>query len=157
VRKSAKLRPKEVKEYTIFYQQVEICVREEHGEGQFADWLKVWDCRIEPFFSLDRKRFPDGYNTRSFESNEAGIDAAKCLYAVCVPYSSGDTFGRSEGNLAVAYITACVDKATEVMAYINKEGKHGNFASKYGVYAPWEGYFEHLGIAYIQVLVNIEK
>jgi hypothetical protein len=61
-----------------------------------------------------------------------------------VTYSSGDTFGRSSGNIAIAYITQDPAEAVKVKADLN-HGKNPSYDLKCPKnYNPWDGYFERV-------------
>ena len=65
----------------------------------------------------------------------------KDVYVVVVRYSSGDTFGNSNGHWHVEGAYTDKDKAFEVEAQINNE--------KYEGYKPWVGYFE--GLEHVEI------
>ena len=61
------------------------------------------------------------------------------VYVVIVRYSTGSTFGHSDGRGHIVGVYESEEKAKEVSEKINT----GKFKGKYG-YTPWTGYFERL-------------
>lgn len=99
---------------------------------------------VEDFFLLKR---PEGFGIDPVIVPD-WKDGTDTIHAVIVHYSTGDTFGRSEGCIDIPIAFVSVEEANKVAKEINcfdKKSKNEQFQdSKYGFFKSWTGYFEYL-------------
>jgi hypothetical protein len=88
-------------------------------------------------------------------------DDADAIYAVVVHYSTGDTFGRSEGCIDIPIAFVNLDEANKVAKEIDsfdyrteKNSKHQFQDEKYGFHKCWTGYFETLNGVEVKKLTS---
>lgn len=97
----------------------------------------------------------------TFELNSVRGDT---VYVVIAQYSTGNTFGRSEGELTVLDAFEDADKAHELKNALLAPAKKTNGLSEYErtvngkkYYMPWVGYFELLNDLSIHAVVVGEE
>lgn len=71
-----------------------------------------------------------------------GKTEPKKVFAVCVHYSTGDTFSHESGLLAIEGLYMSMDAASKVAQQIRD--------NTYKDYGAWQGYFESLEQVYVQ-------
>lgn len=122
---------------TILYDSHGYCIEPAEDSDEPYSWrgvdgktFEITSAHIHP----PKRGWPDGIDV-NFDP-EAHINAN--VYIVVVRYSTGDTFGRTDGewHLEGAYLDS--KKATEIADSINND-TYDNRSRK-----PWEGYFESL-------------
>lgn len=155
--------PVEDKRKELHFEVEERCNRDYHSGERFGSWERENSCSLK---KISRNRdFVNKWGHYSYKVPDE-VYNAQMLYAVIVTYSSGDSFGTSSGNFALAYVTENADEALKVKnaiegndkfensrrySFQDKEGndswdkvwKH-NPKSVNGVYSPWSGYFERI-------------
>jgi hypothetical protein len=135
--------PKKDERQSIYVETKSTCTHDYHDGKRFGDWEKTYSNKVEKI-----SRNKDLLNKWNFEEYKVPDEtyAASTLYLVVVTYSSGDSFGRSEGNTSVAYITENSGEALEIRDMINVGKKPSKDDQKYqhGGYAPWDGHFERV-------------
>lgn len=130
----------------LFVEETSSCVRDYHEGVQFGEWEQQYDNDVTKV-SRDSKLL-NRYNFTACKVPDEVYDASY-VYIVVVTYSTGDTFGNSSGNLAIAFITENPEEALKAKEVIETvEGgwtkewcKHPKSATSYPI---WEGYFEHV-------------
>lgn len=100
---------------------------------------------VEDYFLLSRPKGVFGFDSVEVPDWKEGTDT---IYAVVVSYSTGDTFGRCEGCLAIPIAFVDVKEANAIAKQIDQESKQGVDGDRfqdptYGFYKSWTGYFEH--------------
>jgi len=96
---------------------------------------------VEDYFLLSDGGF--GFDSVEVPDWKEGTDT---IYAVMVHYSTGDTFGRCEGCIAIPIAFVDLNEANAVAKKIDQESKNSDdrFSDPtYGFYKSWTGYFEH--------------
>lgn len=159
----------------LYFEISESCIRDYHDGKEWGEWATDY------VHSLDKvSRNKDLLNKWNFESHKVPDEVynATSVYVVVVTYDSGDTFGRSTGHLAIAFVTENADEAVACKNAILEQEEYKNehaysFRKKTGKlptwdnmfrkhpksvregYAPWNGYFEHItsvDIKFIQIM-----
>ena len=106
-----------------------------HSGERFGDWETHYDCSIS---GVTLK----GENL-SIYRDKIEVDFEPTLgqqiLIVSVTYSSGDTFGNSYGNLAIAGIYDSSEKAEEARRQVK------NQEAPFDGCKEWNGYFERMG------------
>ena len=117
----------------LFVTYDEYCAEVIEDDGEQYGWRHDrYEASIERVYA-DREEFSTPY----YESFEVECDEVpEKVYVVYARYSTGSTFGRSEGRLAIEGVYLTRDEAKAVVKSVND--------GKYKGYAPWEGYFETL-------------
>jgi hypothetical protein len=156
----------------LYFEINESVQRDYHSGEQFGEWETIKNCSLSKISR--NKGLLSKWNFYSYQVNDEVYNAQN-LYVVVVEYSSGDSFGRSEGNLAVAFVTEnsqeaieCRDAILENEAYEyenrysfrDKTGKKPMWDDKFRDhpksvckgYSPWRGYFEHVSGVSIEFL-----
>jgi hypothetical protein len=129
----------------------EVQLVHEHWDGeQYGDWSEEHAFRGSKV-SLENKGGQIGWVTDEIDTS---FDAkvGDWVYPVIVIYSTGNTFGRSDGNVVVAGIYNSPEKAQEVKQTIlrdSTQNPHGfgylEIPGEPQIYpGTWKGYFEHL-------------
>jgi hypothetical protein len=77
------------------------------------------------------------------------VEFDKFVFLVVTRYSTGDTFGHSEGNWHISGAFGTADEAYELVKHLDSDGNPQlNSWSENGAwdpkreYKPWDGYFE---------------
>jgi len=158
-----KLTPPPVDTRNKLYFEIEESVQRDYHSGeQYGEWETIKNCQLTKISR--NKDLLRKWNFTSHQVNEE-VYNAQYLYVVVVTYSSGDSFGRSEGNLAIAFVTENSDEAIKCRDAILEQEEYENrysFRDKSGKkpkwddafkdhpksvckgYSPWSGYFEHV-------------
>ena len=173
MKKPRKLTPPPVDTRKELYFEIKESVQQDYHSGeQFGEWETIKNCQLT---KISRNKALLGkYDFSAYKVNDEVYNAQN-LYVVVVIYSSGDTFGRSEGELAVAFVTENSEEAIECRDAIleqeeyeyenryshrNKTGKKPKWDDVFrdhpksvcNGYAPWSGYFEHVTSVNIEFL-----
>ena len=130
----------------LFVEETSSCVRDYHEGVQFGEWEQQYDNDVTKV-SRDSKLL-NRYNFTACKVPDEVYDASY-VYIVVVTYSTGDTFGNSSGNLAIAFITENPEealKAKEVIetvtdGWTEEWCKHPKSVASY---PRWQGYFERV-------------
>jgi hypothetical protein len=139
-------KPEEKK--SIYFEVDKKTLRDWHEGGRWGSWETDYSCSVLSFckeIPEDRRRFYPYYE--SFELSDREYDKiSDSLWAVVVTYSSGDTFGRSSGNLAIAFVSADCKLALKAAESIRNGQDWGKIVKTYPGnavgYEQWSGYFE---------------
>jgi hypothetical protein len=156
----------------LYFEIVEQNIRDYHSGEQFGEWETVKNCTLTKI-----SRNKDLLRKWDFTSHQVNEEVynAQNLYVVVVTYGSGDSFGRSEGNLAIAFVTENSDEAIECRdaileqdeceyenrySFRDKSGKKPKWDDAFRDhpksvckgYSPWNGYFESVTDVYIVFL-----
>ena len=137
--------PQEVKGKELYFEVSELCVHSESGEGAYADWSETYDCSLEKV-----SRNKELLNRLNFYAHRVPDEVynANTVYVVVVTYNTGNSFGRAEGKLALAFVTENPDEAIAAKNAI----ENNTYASFYtspkwlagSGYTEWNGYFERV-------------
>lgn len=108
--------------------------------------------RIFATRSSDRQSFLVGFNP----------DLVDEAYAVAITYETGDTFGRTSGEVYVADVYLSQEEAQAHVEYVRRiavnmqvSAKLADFSYEYNgkkYYAPWTGYFERFEAAHVETI-----
>jgi len=144
----------------LFVETQSRCEKDYHSGEQFGSWETIYDSLVKRV-----SRNSSFLNKWSFEAFKVPDEVynAQSVYVIYVIYSSGDSFGNSSGNLAVAFITEMPDEALECKKALEEQGSDCNYdcetnprplpwdknfrhhpKSVRSGFAPWFGYFEHI-------------
>lgn len=96
---------------------------------------------IEVYYSKDNACL--GYITNTLEA-DFDVKPGDVVFVVVVQYSTGDTFGRSDGQIHIYKIFNKYDEAADVQSKI-LNGEISDYV--------WTGYFEHLEDVYVETEV----
>lgn len=135
------VKQKEIKEPKRLYIEYN---RNEYG-GEAEDPTDRWSNRTDRvitvnFVRLHREPPKNRFFYDSIEvSNEDLIDLDK-LYLAVVRYSTGDTFGRTEGEWHIVGVAPSYKIAQLMLDEATSPATEGDYKN----YKPWEGYFERL-------------
>lgn len=128
---------------SLFVEIESMCVHSFRSDEPYGDWGSEHQCSVQKI-----SRNKDLLKTWDFTEYKVPNDVynSQNLYIVAVTYSSGDSFGRSSGNLAIAYITESPDEALKVKNDLLKDVNPSEDDPKTQCrgYAEWNGYFEHI-------------
>lgn len=133
---------------SIYFEIDKKTLEDWHDGKQWGDWRQVYSCSVLSFckeIPEDRRLFYPYYE--SFEFGDEEYDKiSDSLWAVVVTYSSGDTFGCSSGNLAIAFASIDYQPALEAAESI-RDGQDWSkivktYPSNAAEYQKWRGYFE---------------
>ncbi len=113
-------------------------------KGDSGPWASREDAFIDITFKFLHKDYvKDSFFYHSLEIEDESLLEEKNLCLCVVRYSTGDTFGRTNGAWEVVGITKIYKEAEELL---KEETKDKN------AYKPWNGYFERLEGTEIHVL-----
>lgn len=146
----------------LYFEIENDCVRDWHDGEKYGSWERTYDSSLKKISR--NKDLLSKWNFEAHRVNDEVYDAQN-LYAVVVTYSGGDTFGNSEGNLALAFVTENADEAIGAKDAILEQEQY-EYESKYSFRektgkkpkwdesfrdhpkstgrSPWNGYFEHV-------------
>ena len=128
---------------SLFIETESICTHNYRSDEVYGEWSSEHQCSVQ---KISRNR--DLLNKWDFTEYKVPSETydATTLYIVTVTYSSGDTFGSSSGNLAIAYITENSEEALKVRNGLgeNINPNPEDPKSQCGGYAQWDGYFENI-------------
>jgi len=118
------------------------CVYDECEGVQFGSWEKKFDETVVKI-SRDYKIL----NRFVFSSYKVPDEVynATYVYIVAVTYSSGDTFGSSSGNTAIAFITENPEEALKAKDAVEcnwSKPEWSKHPKNVAQYPSWTGYFE---------------
>jgi hypothetical protein len=161
-KKSSKKVVPVVVEYPKVYVKCELAYTsggESKDDGPYADRETEYrHYEVEDYFTMER---PEGFGLDSVEVPDwkNGTDT---VYAILVHYSTGDTFGRTEGCIDIPIAFVSVEEANKVAKEINSFDKRSNTDDqlrdpKYGFYKGWTGYFESMTGVEVKKLTLQEK
>lgn len=145
MKKPKKLKPPKVDERKeLHIEIISSCVYDECEGVQFGSWGKQFnetvtkvsrDCKFLNRFSFSSYKVPDEVYNSTY------------VYIVVVTYSSGDTFGSSSGNTAIAFITENPDealKAKDAAEHDWSKPEWSEHPKNVSRYPTWTGYFERV-------------
>jgi hypothetical protein len=146
----------------LYFEIKSDCVHDWHDGEKYGSWERKYDSSLK---NISRnKDLLDKWNFEAHRVNDEVYDA-QSLYAVVVTYDSGDTFGNSEGNLALAFVTENTDEAIQCKdalleqeqyeyeskySFREKTGKKPKWDESFRDHpkstgrSPWNGYFERV-------------
>ncbi len=129
----------------LFVEETSSCVRDYHDGEPFGEWEQKYDNSV---VKVSRNsKLLNGYNFTACKVPDE-VYNAPYVYIVVVTYSTGDSFGSSYGNLAIAFITENPEEALEAKDVIeNGDGwtdKWCDHPKSATSYPRWEGYFERV-------------
>lgn len=87
----------------------------------------------------------------SMEVDKSYLDETH-LFVVRVVYSTGDSFGRTDGKNCVAAIKKTKEEAVEEKIKIEKEYEEYKRTKNVSIYREWIGYFEYIENVYIDLV-----
>lgn len=148
----------------LYFEVVERCTNDYHDGEEYGKWERSYDSSLTKISR--NKDLLDKWNFEAYRVNDEVYNAQN-LYVVIVEYSTGDTFGRSDGHLAIAFVTENADEAVECKnAILEQDGYEYEHAYSFREktdkkpkwdeqfrdhpknvrqgYAPWNGYFERI-------------
>lgn len=132
--------------YIYWDERIESEFRE---DKEWGDWKIVYNSKV---LSVRTSEDPNSF---SFVIAEVPDKTSK-VWVVSVTYSTGDTFGNSEGNLQVANVFSDYEEAEQLCLDLKRErettGGWKDQKKSYLVddsrllsYPRWRGYFESIG------------
>lgn len=135
------MKKEEVKEPKRLY--VEYNESETGGEKEDPD--DRWSSRADTikeveFIRLHRETPKNRFFYDSIEVSNEDLLKLDTLYLAVVRYSTGDTFGRTEGAWALVGVAPTYKIAEMMLEEATKPTEKGDYRN----YRPWEGYFERL-------------
>jgi hypothetical protein len=118
------------------------CTRDEREDIEWGSWETHYDSTVTKIST--NKDLLNKWDFQRFNVPQSTYDADH-VYAVIVTYESGDTFGRSYGNVKVAFVSEKAEDAIAAEEALNQEwtDKWRDHPNSCG-YAPWDGYFERI-------------
>ena len=121
------------------------CVFSEREDAPYGAWSERLESYINAVYVID-----DSYK-HSYRGEVFLVpDGTEKVYVVSMEYSTGDSFGRSEGELAIIHCTANEDAAHRLAKKITKNSNEFtiNFEDDFGreiqIGNPGAGYFESI-------------
>lgn len=150
MKKPRKLQPpKPDDRVELFIETSRDTVRDYHSGEQWGEWETIYNSRIDKVSR--NKDLLHKWSFEAFKVPQSTYDADK-VYVVVVTYSSGDTFGCSYGNIAIAFVTEDADEAIKAKKAVETDWSDKWRDHPKGVgYAPWNGYFEGVQSVEIQM------
>lgn len=156
----------------LYFEIESVCTRDWHDGKEWGEWESSYDSSLKRVSR--NKDILDKWNFQAYQVNDEVYNAHN-VYVVVVIYSTGDTFGCSEGHLAIAFVTEDGNEAVEckkaileqdewefenAYSFREKTGKTAKWdehfrehpKSVHKGYAPWNGYFESVTSVDIQLL-----
>lgn len=127
---------------TLYYTYEQHCTYSKEPEEQWGEWETHYEWSLGRVFTKSPQGFTPYWNTVELDKP---VEPNSKVYLVVVRYSSGNTFGRSEGNGTIAGIYTTLEQASEARELVEQD--------KWPGYAPWNGYFESLESVSIEVRV----
>lgn len=133
---------------TVEYDQY--CTEDYHSGEQFGDWRTSYSCSVTGVRVLGEDE-KSGYHGETFLLP----DDATTAYVVYMIYSTGDSFGHSDGNIDILHCTASSEKAHELAKKITENSNEytikftDDFDREVSIHNNGAGYFE--SIDYIEV------
>lgn len=127
----------------IFVEIEGACVRDYRSGEAYGGWEQQYSYNIKKISR--NEKLLSKWDFTEYKVPNITLQSPT-LYLVAVTYTTGDSFGRSLGNISIAYITEDSGEALKVMDDLNlginppkKDPKTQN-----GGYAIWDGYFERV-------------
>lgn len=127
----------------VEYEQ--ICTHDYHSGEKYGDWSTSYSSSVLGVRLLEEDEKAD-YNSEVFILP----DDTKTAYVVYMIYSTGDSFGHSEGNIDLIHCTASSEKAHALAKLITDNPNEytikftDDFDREISLYNPGAGYFEHI-------------
>jgi hypothetical protein len=127
------------------------CTHDYHSGERYGDWEKSYDSSVTGVRVL-REDEESGYSSETFLLP----DDATTAYVVYMVYSTGDSFGRSSGEIDIIHCTASSDKAHALAKMVTENPNEysikftDDFDREVSIYNRGAGYFE--SIEYVEVL-----
>ena len=132
------------------------CDRSHREEEQFGSWEEI---HSNSFKGIDKSQSPDANCIHDIQVGEVA-------YVVWVEYSSGDSFGHSEGNYEIIAVLKDFNEAENlakaIRAHEDSEEYEFLWTSSDGQqvfygFAPWSGYFEHISDIHVESAIVGKK
>ena len=131
----------------ISYNEHEITI---HDDFDSRDWSGSYHREID--WSLGKVFLSKLEASPRYEEFEIeGEKLPKHLYVVYVRYSTGDTFGRTDGCGCIVGVYRTRAKAEKVYKSI-EDGTYAIDKKGKKTYIPWEGYFERFEGVHMEIL-----
>lgn len=117
------------------------CVHDYHDGQQWGSWERDHD------FSLDRVSLTKGSTPFTVDYP---VVAGDTVYVLYIRYSTGDSFGRSDGEAEILWVFKDAKTGFEALNKFEKNEKEFQITIKtdsgmnLDLYNPAAGYFEHL-------------
>ena len=137
----------------VVVESEECCTHSHHTGEQFGDWSASYDFEI-----LGARVVDENYTTKYTEDGFRVPAGCTQVYILYMRYSSGDTFGNSDGHGEVLYAFGSREVAQAALDAVNanKENFSVEFKDDFGrevkVSNPGAGYFEHIYNVGIKVM-----
>lgn len=130
----------------LFVEETSSCVRDYRENVEFGSWEQRYDNSVVKV-SRDSELL-NRYNFTACKVPDVVYNASY-VYIVVVTYSTGDTFGNSSGNLAIAFITENPEEALKAKEVIEtvEDGWTEEWCEhpkSVASYPRWQGYFERV-------------
>lgn len=143
---------------TLYFEIEEKLLRDYHDGKIYGGWEQIKSCRIRKASKTSEGL--QRYNIKEFKISEDQLDQiTQVAFVVVVTYSSGNSFGRCSGNLAIAAVFPNKDHCNEIKNELEK-GKSSDWNSmveKYPDncqhYPDWCGYFERIESVNIEAVI----
>lgn len=130
------------KEFYVIYEQN--CVQDDfdpgNGEPYNHSYHRVYKSEVLGITDETPKHYCDWTKI----VKEIKDENQKDFFVIAVIYSTGNTFGRSEGHISIVDICESLGDAEEIITQI-KDKKYNEKG-----YNDWEGYFENLTDVYAE-------
>lgn len=127
------------------------CDEDYHSGEQYGEWRTSFSSSVTGVRVLGEKENA-GYTSEVFILP----DDTTTAYVVYMIYSSGDSFGNSNGNIDIIHCTSSSEKAHELAKKITENSEEftikfiDDFDREISIHNNGAGYFEH--IDYVEVL-----
>lgn len=129
----------------VLVEYEERCTHSEREKVQFGSWSENYSSSI-----TNVRRISDDED-RPYHSEVFTVpEGTEQVYVVYMIYSTGDSFGRSEGNIDIVHCTASEDAAHELADRITKNPDEytiefkDDFGRDIKISNRGAGYFEHI-------------
>ena len=170
-------KPVNVNTKEIYVEESSKCISESRSDEPYGDWSRSYDDRVINI--SQNKDILNKWNFKTYKVPDI-VYEAKNLYLVVVTYSTGNSFGRSDGHVETAFITEDPDEANDAATALWKQTEYNQYSrypslyeeeleklkptwdniwknhpkATHPGYAPWDGYFErvdHVDVVFLSV------
>lgn len=134
------------------------CTHSYRSDEPYGDWSETYDFSVGSTARITDK---DSWSNHT-ETYEGELNSGDVIYAIIAHYSTGDSFGGSDGgSVEICSLHKDVEVAKTNLAILNADNDKYSATIKLddgtetSAYRPWNGYFESLDSIEIYPLIVV--
>lgn len=143
----------------LFVQYTQVCVENEPAKEEYGDWYAAYDFTVKSVSTGSfNGKYRDSVSEEQFEV-DFEVNPGDTLWVLSMTYSSGDSFGRSDGNGEVLWVfkdRKLAETAGDAL-YDHQDDWEIEFEVESGkkikMSNPAAGYFENIGTLRVEPFV----